>query len=54
MGHFRGYFEGAKTFLNPQIVQSAEGQLSAGHKVGGITLRKMPEIWKLGMDLLGT
>jgi hypothetical protein len=35
MGHYKGYFEGAKTFLVPLT-------------------RKMREIRKLGMNLLGT
>jgi hypothetical protein len=54
MGHFKGYFEGAKTFLTPKFSTSQRVNLvtkhknssadffgSAGHKVGGIPTHLM-------------
>jgi hypothetical protein len=30
MGHFKGYFEGAKTFLTPKLSRAQQGKKSRG------------------------
>jgi hypothetical protein len=49
-GHFKGYFEGAKTFLTPKL--SITQTLCPTHALFVPLTRKMREIWKLGMDPL--
>jgi hypothetical protein len=45
MGHFKGYFEGAKTFLTPKIVPSAARDNLGGKKVEAPS--KYPEKWPI-------
>jgi hypothetical protein len=45
MGHFKGYFEGAKTFLTPKIVPSAARDNLGVKKVEAPS--KYPEKWTI-------
>jgi hypothetical protein len=40
MGHFKGYFEGAKTFLTPKLSRAQRGTI-------------LRALWKMDMNLLG-